>query len=200
MRQISRRARLLPALLCALLPGPALAQEARFAVNGGDVRIVVPLKPGGAFEAKTVSLSGALAAAEGSPRPVNGELRVDLRTIDTGIDLRNRHLRENYLEVDKGQNYDAAVLSEVRLTGEGAAALQGKAGWTANLVLHNTKKQVEGTAELHREGGAVRVEATFPLSLTDFGITPPEYLGVGVGNRLILKVRFTAVAAGADRK
>jgi hypothetical protein len=39
------------------------------------------------------------------------------------------------------------------------------------------------------------VEATFPLALTDFDVTPPEYLGVGVGNRLIVKVRFTATPA-----
>jgi polyisoprenoid-binding protein YceI len=178
-----------------LIPAVAPAQEARWSVTGGDVRIVVPLKPGGAFEAKTTSLAGAFTAAEGTPRQLAGELRVDLATIDTGIDLRNQHLREKYLEVDKGTNYGVAVLSDLRLTGDGAQALQGKVGWLANLVLHGTKKQVEGSGELRREGGNVAVEATFPLALTDFDVTPPEYLGVGVGNRLIVKVRFTATPA-----
>jgi polyisoprenoid-binding protein YceI len=190
--RIRRGRLLLPALLVLLSPASTRAQEARWSLTGGEVRIVVPLKPGGAFEAKTTLLAGALAVAQGTPRPLAGELRVDLKTIDTGIDLRNHHLREKYLEVDKGANYDVAVLSDLRLTGDGAEALQGKVGWLANLVLHGTKKQVEGSAELRQESGTLRVEANFPISLTDFDVTPPEYLGVGVGNRLIVKVRFTA--------
>jgi hypothetical protein len=39
------------------------------------------------------------------------------------------------------------------------------------------------------------VTATFPLSLTDFGIEPPQYMGVGVGNRLVVKVSFLAAVA-----
>ena len=32
--------------------------------------------------------------------------------------------------------------------------------------------------------------------LTDFGITPPEYLGVGVATKLLVKVQFTATRVG----
>ena len=41
------------------------------------------------------------------------------------------------------------------------------------------------------------MEASFPLTLTDFGIEPPEYLGVGVANKLLVKVRFTATPGPA---
>ena len=40
-----------------------------------------------------------------------------------------------------------------------------------------------------------RVRAEFPLVLTDFGISPPEYLGVGVGSKLLVKAQFPATPA-----
>ena len=48
---------------------------------------------------------------------------------------------------------------------------------------------------LRREGAGLRVEASFPMALSDFGIQAPEYLGVGVGNRLIVSVSFVALPA-----
>ena len=50
-----------------------------------------------------------------------------------------------------------------------------------------------GTVEIHSEGTSRRVRAEFPLVLTDWGVTPPEYLGVGVGSRLLVKVTLTAI-------
>ena len=52
----------------------------------------------------------------GSPH-FDGNLTVDLRTLDTGIGLRNDHLRDHYLEVDKGPGFDKAILSEIVLQG-----------------------------------------------------------------------------------
>jgi hypothetical protein len=54
---------------------------------------------------------------------------------------------------------------------------------------------VQGTVEIRREGPGRRVRAEFPLQLTDFAIAPPLYLGVGVANRLLVKVQFTATPA-----
>jgi hypothetical protein len=43
----------------------------------------------------------------------------------------------------------------------------------------------------------VEIVATFPLLLLDFGIEPPQYMGVGVGNKLMVKVSFQASPGGA---
>lgn len=171
---------------------PSAADEPRWRVDRGELRIVVPMKPGGAFDATTSALSGTLGAGNAKPMPLSGELRLDLRTIETGIALRNQHLRENYLEVDKGANFDTAVLSNIELADADGPSFRGKTAWKGVLLLHGTKSQVQGTGEIRQVGDDVRVQATFPLALTDFGITPPEYMGVGVGNRLIVNVTFTA--------
>ena len=179
------------------LAGVGQAAEAPWHVARGGVRIVVPLKPGGAFEATSPALSGALTPGAGKPLPLAGELVLELSTIDTGIDLRNRHLREKYLEVARGRGFDKAVLSEVVVSDAAGTDFQGKSGFSGTLLLHGVKKPVSGTAEIRRAGTAVQVEASFPLTLTDFAIVPPEYLGVGVADRVMVKVQLTAAPARA---
>lgn len=191
---------LLPNTLAALFAvaaaaGPA-AQTPSWQINRGEVRILVPLKPGGAFEATTPSLTGALSLESEKPAVLTGEVSIDLTTIDTGIALRNQHLRDNYLEVAKGRGFDKAVMSDVRLTGADGEAFEGRTPFSGNLQLHGVKHAVEGTADIRTDGSGRRVRAEFPLVLTDFGITPPEYLGVGVATKLLVKVQFTATRVG----
>ena len=178
--------------LGALGTRPADAQSWR--ATQGDVRISVPLRPGGGFEAKTQALKGTLTLAAADPVHLTGELEVDLATIDTGIQLRNQHLRENYLEVSK-PGFDKAVLSDIRVGEARSETFEGRSSFAGSLKLHGVTKAIGGSAELKREAAGVRVTASFPLMLTDFGIEPPQYMGVGVGNRLIVKVTFLAAVA-----
>jgi polyisoprenoid-binding protein YceI len=161
----------------------------------GDVRVIVPVRPGGAFEARTSSIGGTLTLSGSRPAILAGEITVDLTNIDTGIALRNQHLRENYLEVAKGRGFDKAVLSEIRVNDADGAGFLGRTGFTGTLLLHGVRREVAGTGEIRREGKAARVEASFPLTLTDFAVQPPEYMGVGVANKLLVKVSFTATPA-----
>lgn len=185
------------ALLAAWAEPVRAADGPAFTVAQGDVRVTVPLRPGGGFEARTTSLAGSLTLAGAKPAQLSGELQVDLASIDTNIDLRNRHLRENYLEIAKGSAYQKALLTEIKLAEADGEAFEGRSGFTGTLRLHNVTKPVAGTAEIRREGTGVRVVATFPLLLTDFGIEPPQYMGVGVGNKLAVKVSFLAARGGA---
>jgi polyisoprenoid-binding protein YceI len=179
-------------LLGALGARPADAQSWR--ATQGDVRVAVPLRPGGGFEAKTQGLKGTLTLAAADPVRFTGELELDLTTIDTGIQLRNQHLRENYLEVAK-PGFDKAVLSDIRVGEARSETFEGRSGFAGTLKLHGVSKAIGGSAELKREAGGMRVTASFPLLLTDFGIEPPQYMGVGVGNRLSVKVTFLAAPA-----
>ena len=173
------------------------AAAASWRVAQGDVRIAVPLRPGGAFEARTTSLAGTLALASAQPVVLSGELTVELATIDTGIALRNQHLRENYLEVSKGPGFDKAVLAEIRLGEASGEGFEGRSGFSGTLRLHGVSRSVTGSAEIRREAAGLRVAATFPLTLTDFGIEPPQYMGVGVANKLMVKVVFVATREAA---
>jgi polyisoprenoid-binding protein YceI len=183
--------------LLALVPFARGAGPPAWRIGRGEVRITVPLKPGGAFEARTSSLGGTLTVGAARPLPLTGSISVDLATIDTGIGLRNRHLREKYLEVTRGPGFDRAVLSAIHVNEAEGEDFQGRTAFAGTLLLHGASRPVGGEAEIRASGPGVRVEATFPLTLTDFGIVPPEYLGVGVADRVLVKVSFTAIRGGA---
>jgi polyisoprenoid-binding protein YceI len=161
-------------------------------VTQPDVRVTCPLTIGGSFQARTMALSGSLTSRASRPPSYDGSLVVDLRTLDTGINLRNDHLREKYLEVDKAPGYDKATLSEIDLKSLNPDAPEGKGTFTASLMLHGTKKTVTGTTEIRKSGSGLRVKASFPVNLPDYGIPEPRYLGVGVKNVVQVEVTFVA--------
>ncbi len=158
----------------------------------GDACVTCPLTVGGSFDAKTTALSGSVTRNASGASALDGSFAVDLRTIDTGISLRNNHLRDTYLEVDKAPKCDKAILSAIELKGLNPDAPEGKASFTGSLTLHGETKPVTGAVEVRKAGNGLRVKASFPINLSDYNITEPRYLGVGVRNTVQVEVTFTA--------
>ena len=175
-----------------VLTSTALFAAGTWSVAQPDVKVTCPLTIGGSFDAKTKALAGSLTTSAAKPTALDGSLTVDLRTLDTGIGLRNDHLRAKYLEVDKAQGYDKAVLSEIELTGVNADAPDGKGSFSGSLMLHGVKKAVTGPVEVRKAGSGLRVKASFPVNLSEYEIPEPRYLGVGVKNTVQVEVTFTA--------
>ncbi len=159
------------------------------------MRVVCPLSVGGSFEGRTSAMSGVLNLV--SPRPFDlvGEISVDLNTLDTGLALRNEHMRENYLEVSRAPGYETAVLSNVQLPDADASTISGKTRFTARLSVHGVAKALRGTAEIKRTARGVHIEARFSLHLPDFEIAKPRYLGVGVTDDIQITAAFDAEPA-----
>jgi polyisoprenoid-binding protein YceI len=194
-----RHGRTLAALLLSSAAIAAVAAEApgEWRVASGDVRVHCPLTIGGSFEAETSALSGTLNIASTRPVALAGTLSVDLRALDTGIEMRNGHMRERYLEVEKGEGFAKAVLSDIRLLDAQQASFEGTTAFTGTLSLHGTSRAVSGHARLRREGAALQVEASFPVRIPEYGIEKPRYLGVGVKDEVQVKVSFGATPAPA---
>jgi polyisoprenoid-binding protein YceI len=168
----------------------------------GEVKVLCPMTVGGSFEAKTATLTGTLRLTDPHGAQLSGDLVVDLADLDTGIGLRNEHLRNTYLEVSKDAAFQHAVLSDVKLGEIDPETFQGRTAFSGTLVLHGVKRPVTGQAEIRREGASVRVEATFPVTIADYAIAKPQYLGVGVKDQVQVKVSLVAApveAAGAPR-
>ena len=178
-------------LLASIWIVAASAASGPWRVGDADVSVKCLMTVGGTFDAKTSALSGTLTAS-GRPSAFDGTLAVDLRTLDTGISLRNDHLREKYLEVDKGTGYDQAVLSDIVLQGLNPEAPAGKGSFHRIPHLHGVKKTVTGPVEIRQAGTGWRVRASFPVTLPDYNIDKPRYLGVGVKDTVQVSVTFTA--------
>src|SRR5882672_9538672 len=117
---------------------------------------------------------------------IGGALLVKLDTLETGIGLRDHHMRDNYLEVGKGAGYDVATIENIQVD-----KTDGKGTFKATLLLHGQKRQMAGTSIVHRRGdGTTHVDAEFPLKVSEFEIPKPTYLGVGVRDEIRVKVAF----------
>jgi polyisoprenoid-binding protein YceI len=177
-------------LIALSLAGATIVAGHAWSVGQGDVRVICPMTIGGSFEAKTMALSGSVTASASGSAALDGSFAVDLRTLDTGIGLRNEHLRENYLEVDKGLGFDTATLSEIDLKGFNVDAPEGKGSFTGSLTLHGARKTVTGAVDVRQAGAALRVKASFPVNLSDYRIHKPRYLGIGVKDTVQVEVAF----------
>ena len=169
-----------------------------WSVSSGDVEVRCRLTVGGSFDAVTTALSGTLQRAPPDVADYAGELRVDLATLDSGIGLRNSHLRDNYLEVERGPEFREAVLSSIVLDDPlPAGAGRHETAFSGTLSLHGVQRPIEGEADLRRRDGRIQAEATFSVSLEAFDIPPPRYLGVGVRDTVEITVTFDAARADA---
>ncbi len=185
------------ALAALALTGARSAAGAEsWSATSGDVHVRCRLTVGGSFDVVTSALSGTLERATPDGADYSGELRVDLATLDSGIGLRNSHLRDNYLEVERGPEFRHAVLSDIVLDDPlPASAGRHETAFSGTLSLHGVERPVEGEAELRRRDGRMQVEATFSISLEAFDIPPPRYLGVGVRDTVEITVTFDAARA-----
>jgi hypothetical protein len=188
-----------PATVMAWLvtSGVAVGQSHIWTANTGDVRVTCPMTIGGSFEAKTTALTGHLSI-NAAAKALAGELAVDLKTLDTGILLRNRHMLDNYLEVQNGGDFEMATLSQIDIGALTAGITDGERPFTARLRLHGTTKAVGGMAKLTTRGTSVRVEASFPVRISEYAIAAPRHLGVGVKDEVVVHVVF--LANGSSRE
>ena len=126
---------------------------------------------------------------------LKGELKADLDQFETGIKLRDRHMKEKYLETAKEGNKSAVFkLTEAKIP-DGFLDKGNKAEnlpFKGNLKLHGIEREVSGiySAGLQSEKSTVSGEAQFKIKLTDFGVAIPSFSGITVAEDVEVKVRF----------
>jgi len=120
-------------LLSLLLPRAGLASPERYVVRGGDEGSTVEFVSKAAmetFKGKTRAVSGTLRLDPAAlVDTLTISISVDLASLDTGIALRNRHMRENHLHTDR---FPLATFEGARIV-EGGGALE--AGQSRRVTL-----------------------------------------------------------------
>jgi polyisoprenoid-binding protein YceI len=124
---------------------------------------------------------------------LSGALAVDLSSLETGIGLRDRHLKEEYLQVDR---YPQARLTlshlDVACVPEGTTFGPVVVPFEGTLLLHGVSKPVSGQARVSRHDDRVNVSAQFSIKLGDFGVEIPKYMGITVAEKVDVKTVFSA--------
>lgn len=190
-------------VLAVLVAAAGPVRAADFVVRpGGDSKVVfVSQATMETFEGKTSRLEGRLAldpAALGDSITVH--LEVDMASLDTGMAKRNGHMRAKHLETDK---YPKAVFDGAALLGPAGARLESGKPVSCQVegtfTLHGVSRRLKLAAEATytQPGGAARIafRTTFPVALSDYGISRPQFLFLKLAE--VQQVRVSAVAVAA---
>jgi hypothetical protein len=145
----------------------------------GSAKAYVSLSPAGDFVA-TMKSTGSAQVVGSKVSAKN--IIIDLKSMTTGLDLRDDHAKNKYMEVSK---YPEAILIEA--TGENGKG-QGK------LKFHGKEGHVTGTYKI--EGGKT-LTAEFNIKLSEFGITEISYKGIGVDDSVKIEVQVPVLVAAA---
>lgn len=143
-----------------------------------------------------VGVSGSIAVRDSK---ASGELRFSLASLATGISLRDRHMKETYLETEK---HPEAILKLVEVPLSKGWSLQtssmSETPFTGLLRLHGVEKPVSGTFSLASNGSsALTAEAKFEIQLSDFGVKIPTYAGITVANNVEVTASLKELKLGA---
>lgn len=98
---------------------------------------------------------------------------VDLNTLDTGIGLRDRHMRENYLETKKYPyaEFTGKIAPEINLSKGESRTVTAK----GKFKIHGVEKEIEVSGRLSvMSDTELRLEAEFTIMLSDFNIDIPK--------------------------
>lgn len=121
---------------------------------------------------------------------LNGELIADLTGLKTGIDLRDQHMKEKYLETGKFPEATLKIDNQTINT-----ATTDKQTVQGELTLHGVTKPVVVEAVVKKaDAKKYDVQSTFNIVLADFGIDVPKYLGVTVAQDVTVATKMMAEA------
>lgn len=116
-----------------------------------------------------------------SPDEVSGEIVVQLKPLDTGMSLRNRHMHQKYL---KTEEFPEAKLVLDAIKVPAGDFSEQKIAFTGKLQIQKETKPISGEATLSRNADKISGVAQFSIKLDQFSIDIPSFAGITVANEV----------------
>ena len=112
---------------------------------------------------------------------------VDLASLDTGLGLRNRHMRENYLETDKYPlTTYAATVEAVRSAGNGGLLITAR----GTMNLHGVERELDLGCEVTSNHELYRASCSFEVLLSDYDIKIPSLMFMKISDAISIELVF----------
>lgn len=143
------------------------------------------------FEGRTTAVSGRIMSSEF--HDAIGCVAIAAKSLDTGIGLRNRLMRENHLQV--------AQFPEIQFILTRLADVQREANMVGltlegDLTLHGVTRPMNIPATLSKADGKLQVEGSTVLKMSDFNIARPAFLFITVKDEV--QVWFRVVVGAVE--
>ena len=115
---------------------------------------------------------------------------VNLKELNTGIELRDKHMRDKYLEVEKFPEATLAVpLDAITFAADGKSS-EGSAKGTFSV--HGKSKEVSFKYKMTNTGGTCAIEGEAAVNFKDFDVNVPSYMGITVKPDITVFSKFGA--------
>ncbi len=115
---------------------------------------------------------------------------VNLKELNTGIELRDKHMRDKYLEVEKFPEATLAVpLDAITFAADGKTS-EGSAKGTFSV--HGKSKEVSFKYKMTNTGGTCAIEGEAAVNFKDFDVNVPSYMGITVKPDITVFSKFGA--------
>ena len=134
------------------------------------------------FDGKTRDVVGTIVADAASPAAGTVQLTINIDSLDTGVSLRNKEMRERFLQTDK---FGTATFKSVSVAGPPSVAPNQPVdiSVTGDLTLHGvTKRMTIPVRVVLIPDGRIHATSSFKIHMPAFGISVPHNLLVTVND------------------
>jgi polyisoprenoid-binding protein YceI len=139
---------------------------------------------------KGASISGSIDLTK---KENSGEITVDLDQFDTGIGLRDQHMKEKYLETkDPAKKHARLKITKFDLPAElvKSGGTNEAIPFEGQLTFHGETKPVSGVTSIKVQGEGMAGASKFQINLSEYKVEIPSYLGVKVAETVDIEVNF----------
>jgi polyisoprenoid-binding protein YceI len=111
---------------------------------------------------------------------------IDLNTVDTGISLRNRHMRDNYLHTKKFPlaAYTGKIISAQKNGGNWNVVVEGE------MDIHGKSKKISLDGKITKSGNSFRITSKFFVNINDHGIPVPKLMAKKINPNMQIVLDF----------
>jgi len=145
------------------------------------------IMPVESFDGVTDKIDGYLYMKSDNLNDAEVYFEVDLNSIDTGIGLRNRHMRDDYLHTNKYPftNFKGTItqVNNVSQT-EFDVVVIGK------MFIHGVTRDKTINGKIYKVPDGYQLKSEFEVKLTDYNIKVPRFMFVRINENIQLYVDF----------
>ena len=183
------------AVQASVLNARAALTETVTLKSDGSVKFLAVGRP------SALKINGEGSAPEGDLTIVKGQatgvIKMDVSSFKTGIETRDHHMKEKYLEVGSADNkYATLTLLDCTVPAsffDGAKAESKALPFKGKLRLHGVEQELSGTVDLTRDGKAIKGASKFDIDIPAYKIAVPSFAGITVAKIVTVEVSLSGV-------
>jgi polyisoprenoid-binding protein YceI len=173
-------------------------EPVNLAIEGGSASFVANTNvPAVSIKGKSTAMKAQATAHRDAEGMIIERIQavVPVKTLQTGMGLRDEHMRKYIFTTKDGQTPDMVFQAENVHCPAGAQTTCNVAG---NLTIRGVSHAFQMPLKLRDEGTALRANGESIIKLSDYGIEQPTQLGVKTDNEVHVRLDFVARPAPAS--